>query len=267
MVCSYLLWFMLYALLVFESIFSPELYYSVLCLMIVHCRNFCLLLFSPPPPHFCNGSSSMCWSLWVLDCLFFSLSLSSFSILIFALLVICVFAVCIVIYVDKMSEKYRDKNKHTCTHTCMLTHTCTCAHTQAHTHACTHIHTYIQAHMCMHTHTDTHTHLHKLVVVTLVKGINLRWAWESVLKRLCYTYMYVVHVNFAKRDKKNNNKKHSMMQRSVSEWVYTLTWKDACYLNKSPTMMCLAKKKKKIVQHSTNKLTQLNVCINLKTII
>ena len=30
MVCSYLLWFMLYALLVFESIFSPELYYSLI---------------------------------------------------------------------------------------------------------------------------------------------------------------------------------------------------------------------------------------------
>ena len=48
-VCSYLLWFMFYALLVFESIFPPELYYSVLFLMIVHCRNCCLLLFSLPP--------------------------------------------------------------------------------------------------------------------------------------------------------------------------------------------------------------------------
>ena len=30
----------------------------------------------------------------------------------------------------------------------------------------------------------------------------------------------------------------------MSKRVYTLLWKDACYLNKSPTMMCLAKKKK-----------------------
>ena len=39
-------------------------------------------------------------------------------------------------------------------------------------------------------------------------------------------------------------KKKSMMQRSMTEWVsvYTLLWRNACYLNKGPTMMCLANK-------------------------
>ena len=31
----------------------------------------------------------------------------------------------------------------------------------------------------------------------------------------------------------------------MSEQMHTLLWRDACYLNKSPTMICLAKKKKK----------------------
>ena len=139
--------------------------------MIVHCRNCCLLLFSlPPKKKFLQWLFKYVWEFVSVRLPFFFFS--SFSFLIFALLVMCVFAVCIVNYVDKMSEKYRDKNKHTCTHTCMLTHTCTCAHTQAHTHTCMHTHTY--KHTCACTHIQTHAHLHKLVVITLVEGINLR---------------------------------------------------------------------------------------------
>ena len=123
---------------------------------------------------------------------------------------------------------------HAYSHMHMHTH----AHTQAHTHACTHIHTHIHTykHTCACTHIHKHIHMHTLV--TLVEVINLRWAWEPVLNRLCSTCMKFCYEIYIKKN-------ISMTQRSVSEWVYTLLWKDACYLNKSPTLMCLAKKPQK----------------------
>ena len=126
--------------------------------------------FSPPPPPVLQWLSCMCEFVSVILSLpFFSRPL---SFLIFAQLVICVFADCLVNYVDKMSEKYRDKNKHTCAHTYIPTHTYTYIHT--HTHTCTHTHThththvYIQAHMCMRKYTRAHTYTHMHTLVTLV---------------------------------------------------------------------------------------------------
>ena len=103
------------------------------------------------------------------------------------------------------------------------------AHTQTHTHTlacmhvCTHTLTHISSHMsaCTHAYTHiytrmhTHTHKYKHHFGWKKKYI-VRWACESDDVKKC-------------------------------EWVSecTLWWKDACYLNKRPTIMCLSKKKKK----------------------
>ena len=53
----------------------------------------------------------------------------------------------------------------------------------------------MKAHMYTHKQAHMHTHMHTLVA--LVERISLRWACESVINRLCYTFMLV---NFVKRD-------------------------------------------------------------------
>ena len=50
----------------------------------------------------------------------------------------------------------------------------------------------------------------------------------------------------------------------MSEWMYIL-WKDACYLNKRPTIMCLAKKQKTKKQKNhvwDQKKKKASVCKN-----
>ena len=61
-------------------------------------------------------------------------------------------------------------------------------------------------------------------------------------------YMWILQREICKKKKK------IVWCKKVCEWVYTLLWKDACYLNKSPIMMCLAKKKKKINKQSVTYL-------------
>ena len=50
------------------------------------------------------------------------------------------------------------------------------------------------------------------------------------------------------------------------EWVSecTLLWKDACYLNKRPTIMCLAKKKKETKKKNKKEMLHLPVWFSLK---
>ena len=141
-----------------------------------------------------------------------------------------------------MSEKYKDKNKHTCTHTwCMLTHTYdayTHTHTQAHTHIHTHMHTDKHTWVCTYIH--KHTHMHTLV--TLVEGINLRWAWESVLIRLCYTCKYTCE--FCYEIKEKRKKYDAKKCEWVSECIHYYRRMHVTWI-KAPQWCAWHRKKKK----------------------
>ena len=133
---------------------------------------------------------------------------------------------------------------HAYSHIHMHTH----AHTQAHTHACTHIHTY--KHTCVCTYIHRHTHLHKLVVETLVQGINLRWAWELVLKRLCYTYMYVYMWILQREIQKTKTKIVWCKEVWVSECIHCYGRMHVTWIKAS--QWCAWQKKKKVLWTSSN---------------
>ena len=107
-------------------------------------------------------------------------------------------------------------------------------HTRIHTRTHTHAHTY--------THTHTHTHRH-----TLTQTHTSLWLKEEVY---CMMNMWIC------------NWWIMLLMCGVKkcEWVSecTLLQKDACYLNKRPIIMCLAKKQQQKKPNDLSSVLSLN---------